>query len=91
VTWIIVVGVALAVLGFALKVARTVGPMKLGDLASVPIPRSGPLAMGTRLEVAAALKKAGATQAEVRALIETGNDEELLRRYWELKDEEEDP
>jgi hypothetical protein len=86
----IVLAFLFAGLGFTLKWKRILGPMKLGDFVSVPIPRSGPLAMGTRLEVAEALKKAGASQAEVRALIDARDDEELLRRYWELRDDEED-
>ena len=62
---------------------------KLGDFVSVKVPRNlddGPLAMGTRLDVAAALAKAGVPRHEVRGLIDTRNDAALLARYWALHD-----
>ncbi len=60
--------------------ARRHRPGRLNELA----------AEGTRLEVAEALKKAGTDLAELRALIDARDDEELLQRYWELKDEDDD-
>ena len=89
-TWIIVLAVAFTALVIVVKVVRVAGSMEAGDLVRVPIPRSGPLAMGTRLDVVAALKKAGESPADLRALIEARDDDELLRRYWELKDEDDD-
>jgi hypothetical protein len=89
VTWLYILVGAIVALALTVKVVRMVG--LAGDLVSVPIPRSGPLKIGTRIEVAAALKKAGANMADLGPLIDAHDDEELLRRYWELKDEEDDP
>jgi hypothetical protein len=69
----------------ALKARRLLPGAKLGDFVRVPIPRSTSgrsLAMGTRLDVAAALKKAGTPPDELRRLIDARDDDELLRRYW---------
>ena len=89
-TWVVVLVVVLTALLIVVKVLRATGSMEAGDLVRVPIPRSGPLAMGTRLDVAAALKKAGESTTDLSALVEARDDNELLRRYWELKDEEDD-
>jgi hypothetical protein len=78
----------LLALAVGVKVARLAAVAK--DLGGGAIPREGPLPMGTRLEVAEALKKAGVSMAELRPIIDARDDEELLRRYWEMKEEEED-
>jgi hypothetical protein len=87
--WLTLFAVLVASLVIAIKVFRVGSTMNAGDLMRVEIPREGPLAMGTRLDVAAALKKAGEDPAELQALIRAEDDEELLRRYWTWKYEEE--
>lgn len=55
----------------------------------VRVPRTdedGPLAMGTRLDVAASLKKAGVSRDQLRTWIDARDDAALLARYWELHD-----
>jgi len=42
--------------------------------------------MGTRLDVAASLKKAGVLMAQLRTWIDAKDDAALLARYWELHD-----
>ena len=82
------------IIGFAVAVVLLkLGPLlklRAGDLVRVAIPRTAerPLATGTRLDVAAALEKAGESRAEVSALLQAGDDAELLRRYWRIKDAE---
>ena len=60
--------------------------LRAGDLVRVPIPRTldQPLAMGTRLDIAAALKRAGIARDEIRPLLDGDHDQELLDRYWAL-------
>jgi len=80
---------AVAAIGGWLKLrARMGGSVRLGDFVKVPIPRTldRPLATGTRLDIAAALKKAGTPPAELRPLLDGEHDAELLERYWKLKD-----
>jgi hypothetical protein len=86
-------GVLLAALTLLLKL-RGAFPdgVKAGDFWKVEVPRTlqdGPLAMGTRLDIGALLKKSGVPLDVVRGLIDAGNDAELLRRYWALRDEAE--
>jgi hypothetical protein len=61
---------------------------KVGDFVKVEIPRTlgAPLAMGTRLDCAAALKKAGVPREEIAPLVDGRHDQELLDRYWQVKD-----
>ncbi len=42
--------------------------------------------MGTRLDVAASLKKAGVSRDQLRTWIDARDDAALLARYWELHD-----
>ena len=59
--------------------------LKKGDFFRVSVPRTdeaGPLAMGTRLDVAASLKKAGVPMEQLRTWIDAA----LLEHYWELHD-----
>ena len=65
------------------------GGLKKGDFLRVSVPRTdedGPLAMGTRLDVAASLKKAGVPMDQLRTWIDAKDDAALLERYWELHD-----
>ncbi len=59
---------------------------KLGDFVRVAVPRELPpgerLARGTRLDIAAELQKAGQDPDELRRLVEAGEDQLLLQRYW---------
>lgn len=59
---------------------------QLGDFVKVAIPRTlengRPLAVGTRLDIAAALKKKGVPVETLRPLIDGGRDAELLALYW---------
>jgi hypothetical protein len=69
------------------------GGVNKGDFFKVDVPRSaedGPLATGTRLDVAASLKKAGIPMEQIRAWIDAKDDAALLERYWELHDEAEE-
>jgi hypothetical protein len=61
---------------------------RAGDFVKVAIPRTAdsPLAMGTRLDVAAALKKRGHAPADLRPLLDGRHDQELLDRYWKEMD-----
>jgi hypothetical protein len=72
-------GIGAGVLVFALLIWR----MPKGDLMKVAIPKTvtGQLAMGTRLDVMAALKKRGMSADDVRTLADAG-DQALLDRYW---------
>jgi hypothetical protein len=58
--------------------------MPKGDLWKVAIPRTvtGQLAMGTRIDIAAALKKRGVPREEIDRLFDGAHDQELLDRYW---------
>lgn len=80
---VIVIGLTL------LKWTRRHGAPRAGDFFKVAIPRTldRPLAMGTRMDVAAVLKKAGVPTAEIRGLIDGAHDEELLARYWAIRDQ----
>ena len=75
------VGALLGVIVFGGVLLR----MKTGDLWKVKIPRTldKPLAMGTRLDIAAALAKDGVSKDEIRTLTDGAHDRELLARYWE--------
>ena len=69
------------------------GGLKKGDFLRVDVPRTdedGPLAMGTRLDVAASLKKAGVPMDQIRTWIDRKDDAALLERYWALHDEAEE-
>ena len=91
---LLAVAVAVALLRIVLRARRELPGAKLGDFVPVEIPRSldgRPLAMGTRLDVGAALEKAGVPMNEVRGLIDTRNDAALLERYWALHDTEAPP
>jgi hypothetical protein len=61
--------------------------MKKGDLFRVAIPRTldKPLAMGTRLDIAAALAQDGVSRDEIRTLVDGAHDRELLARYWSAR------
>ena len=63
--------------------------MRAGDFTKVAIPRTAdePLAMGTRLDIAAALKKRGHKVDELRPLLDGAHDQELLDRYWKAMDQ----
>jgi hypothetical protein len=59
--------------------------LKAGDLVKVDIPRElgdGPLAMGTRMDILAALKRRGVPAEELRALASADDDRALLAKYW---------
>jgi hypothetical protein len=86
--WLIVAVVVLNVVIFALRTRSRMRGMQTGDFIKVSIPRTadGPLAMGTRLDIAAALIKAGTPRAELRPLIESHDDQALLDRYWAMID-----
>jgi hypothetical protein len=79
------VGVVAIVVGWR----RTYGPMRMGDFFKVEIPRTldKPLAIGTRMDIAAALEKGGATREELATLCDGAHDRELLDRYWAMKDQ----
>jgi hypothetical protein len=82
-----VIGIAVVVGGLALFTLRR-GGLRAGDFIKVAIPRTAdkPLAMGTRLDIAAALKKRGTNAAELRPLLDGAHDQELLDRYWKEMD-----
>jgi hypothetical protein len=67
--------------------------LRRGDLVKAPIPRqlAGPLAVGTRLDIGAALKKAGVPPDKIRPLLDGQHDQELLDRYWALADHQGTP
>jgi hypothetical protein len=71
-----------------LRVKARLGRMRAGDFIKVAIPRTvdRPLAVGTRLDAAHALKKAGVPMAEVRRLSDGAHEQELVDRYWQIKD-----
>lgn len=87
-----------ALIGIAVVVGGLVLVLKLrrafpdglrgGDFIKGAIPRTAdkPLAMGTRLDVAAALKKRGHKADELRPLLDGAHDQELLDRYWKETD-----
>jgi hypothetical protein len=81
---VIAIAIGLAVLVFVMRARAKLGPLRAGDFMKVAIPRSldGPLAMGTRLDIAAALKKRGTSPTELRPLLDGNHDQELLDRYW---------
>ena len=62
--------------------------MRMGDLIKVEIPRrlGDPLATGTRMDCAAALNKAGVPREEVARLVDGAHDQDLLDRYWAVRD-----
>jgi hypothetical protein len=76
----IAIAIGVAVVFFVILVAR----MPKGDLWKVAIPRTvtGQLAMGTRIDIAAALKKRGVPREETDRLFDGAHDQELLDRYW---------
>ena len=85
-TYLLVAFVPLVLLALRFKQAFPKGLQK-GDFLRVEVPRTaeaGPLAMGTRLDVAASLKKAGVPMDQLRAWIDAKDDAALLERYWEL-------
>ena len=81
---IIAIAIALAALLFVARMRAKLGPIRAGDFVKVAIPRTleRPLAMGTRLDIAAALKKRGVPPDELRPLLDGNHDQELLDRYW---------
>ena len=84
----VVVVVVIAVVSIAFAVlrvrAKLDGEFRAGDFFKTSIPRTleRPLAMGTRLDIAAALKKRGMAREEIKQLLDRNNDQELLDRYW---------
>jgi hypothetical protein len=78
--------VLLTALILGLRARARLRGLRAGDLAKVPIPRElhGPLAMGTRLDIGAALKAAGVARDDIRPLLDGEHDQELLDRYWAL-------
>jgi hypothetical protein len=80
-----VVGLLMAVI-LALRARARLRGLRLGDLVKVPVPRqlAGPLAIGTRLDIGAALKESGMNRDEIRALLDGDHDQELIDRYWSL-------
>ena len=84
-------GIAIVVGGLllVLKLRRAFPDgLRGGDFFKVEIPRTvdKPLAMGTRLDIAAALKKRGHKPDDLRPLLDGAHDQELLDRYWKEKD-----
>jgi hypothetical protein len=87
--WIAIGAAAVvAALAMIVRVRRTMGPLRAGDFWKVDVPRTvdRPLAMGTRLDAAAALKKSGVPADELRVLIDGDHDQELVDRYWRAKE-----
>ena len=88
--WLYILVALVPLLFLALRFKQAFpGGLKKGDFLSVAVPRTdedGPLAMGTRLDVAASLKKAGVPMDQIRTWIDAKNDAALLARYWELHD-----
>lgn len=88
--WIYILVAVIPVVVLALRFKQAFpGGLKKGDFLRVSVPRTaedGPLAMGTRLDVAASLKKAGVPMEQIRTWIDTQDDAALLERYWELHD-----
>jgi hypothetical protein len=76
--------VLLTALILGLRSRARLRSLRRGDLARMPIPRTlaGPLAVGTRLDIGAALKKDGLSPDEIRPLLDGEHDQELLDRYW---------
>jgi hypothetical protein len=70
------------------KVMRSMKGVRAGDFVKVKIPRTleRPLAMGTRLDMAAALKKRGYKPEALRPLLDGKHDQELLDAYWKELD-----
>lgn len=85
-SWQVILGVVVLVnaLVLMLRARRRLRGLRTGDLVKVPIPRTleRPLAMGTRLDIAAELKKRGVPLDELRPLLDGNHDQELLDRYW---------
>jgi hypothetical protein len=79
-----IVSIALAAVIVTIKIWLAVRGKGAGDFFKVAIPRTldKPLAMGTRLDIAAALKKHGTQVDELRPLLDGAHDQELLDRYW---------
>jgi hypothetical protein len=87
--WRLVIPVILlAAALFVLRARARLRGMRAGDLFKVEVPRqlARPLAMGTRIDIGAVLKKAGTPAAEIRPLLDGQHDRELLDRYWALRD-----
>lgn len=70
------------------RVMRGMKGMRAGDFVKVKIPRTleKPLAMGTRLDAAAALTKRGYKPDTLRPLLDGHHDQELLDAYWKELD-----
>jgi hypothetical protein len=79
------VPIAFAVAVGLLVVFQLMRGIRAGDFVKVKIPRTleRPLAMGTRLDAVAALKKRGYTPDTLRPLLDGNHDQELLDAYWE--------
>lgn len=83
--YVIVVLLMAALIGARLLVARQrLGGFHAGDFVKVAIPRTvdRPLAMGTRLDIAEALRSRGIAVEELRPLLDGKHDQELCDRYW---------
>ncbi len=88
---VVAAAVVLGGLVVFLKVRRAFPDgVRAGDFVKVGIPRTAdrPLAMGTRMDIAAALKKRGDSPGDLRSLIDGTRDQELLDRYWAASDRE---
>jgi hypothetical protein len=88
--WIYILVAVIPLVLLALRFTQAFpGGLDKGDFLRVAVPRTaedGPLAMGTRLDVAASLKKSGVPMDQVRAWIDARDDAAMLERYWELQD-----
>ncbi len=84
----VTLAVIVAVVAVWLAVRRTFGTLRAGDFFKVAIPRTvdKPLSMGTRLDCASALKKAGVPRAEIDRLLQGELDQQLVDLYWQHKD-----
>lgn len=83
--WIWIIAVSLGVVVFLIKVRSAFpGGLKAGDFFSVAIPRKAdpPLAMGTRLDVMAALQKRGVPKETLQRFGTGAHDQEMLDLYW---------
>ena len=81
----IAVAVVVAIIAIAVRVRRSFGTPRAGDFFKVAIPKTvdKPLSMGTRLDCASALLKAGVPRAEIDRLIKGELDQELVDLYWQ--------
>lgn len=81
--WYVVI-IAITAVIMSLRIWRALRGKGAGDFLKVAIPRTvdKPLSMGTRLDIAAALKKHGAKPVDLRPLLDGAHDQELLDRYW---------